>query len=154
MSKKVKKIILVSVMVVLALGGSFLVSMLDDREVQKNKDFIQITADQYFELMNADSKSFVYIGRPTCGACTSFNPIIQNYMNRTGLDVHYLNTDSLTQDEFASIDASITTYITDESWGTPLLLIVGEEKIIMYNVGYLEYEQLDDFVAVAGLLDE
>lgn len=116
----------------------------------ETKDFINITANDYLNYYNGSEKQIVLIGRPTCQYSNIAEPILKNIAYKKKIDICYLNTDELTPEEEESIIASNEFF--QDSLGTPILLVIGEGKIIDKVDGatdtnhYLEFLKNNGFI--------
>lgn len=94
----------------------------------ETKDFSSISVSDLVDLYGGEESKIVLIARPTCHYCQIAEPILHNIAYKYDLDINYLNTDEFTEEDektFEGIDELFSQGI-----GTPLLLIVGDGKII------------------------
>jgi predicted bacteriocin transport accessory protein len=111
---------------------------------------VDITLDKYFELVNDTKSSIIYIGRPTCGYCQKFTPILKTLTEQYQFSINYLNTDSLDQSGWDKFIASDEYF--KGSWGTPLILIVGNGKIIDKHENYVEKAAIESYFRSKGFI--
>lgn len=148
--KKNLAMILGIVSTVLVIGLLILVMVLkpaDEKEptiTLETAGFIEIGIDGFKEILNKDEKSVVLIARPGCSYCVMFTPILYKVKEELDFDVHYINTDSFTQEDFEKLD-STNKYFQENEWGTPLTLIVKNNTVIDAINGYVELEEAKDF---------
>lgn len=88
----------------------------------------EINVDKYLELIDGNSKSFILVARPTCSYCQLVEPIIKKLIKDKDLTVYYLNTDDFSDDDTANFISSNEEW--SEGFGTPMLLVVGNGKIL------------------------
>lgn len=94
----------------------------------EKKDLIQIDLNKYMEYYNGNEKKIVLLARPTCTYCQIAEPIIQNVSYEYDLEVNYLNTDELTEEETSDLIHS--NEFLENNFGTPILLIISNNDII------------------------
>ena len=98
-------------------------------EGEKGEFGAQINVNQYLELYNQEGKySVVYVARPTCGYCKIVTPVIQKIIKEYSIYMSYLNTDDFSEDDMGNFVKSDDLF--SEGFGTPMLLIVGDGKIL------------------------
>lgn len=88
----------------------------------------EITIDEYLDIYNGSSQKLVLISRPTCQYCQIATPILENIIYNYGVEINYLNTDEFDDDansKFVSSDEYFS-----EGYGTPMLLLVGNGKLV------------------------
>lgn len=90
-------------------------------------EFTNINTNDLKNLYAKTESSIVYIGRPTCGYCEKYAPILKKVAYKNDLKISYLNLDNLSDDEKNQLLAMDPYFKTD--WGTPLIVIVGNNKI-------------------------
>ena len=94
----------------------------------KMRDFNVINIDKYFELLPESTYSLVLFERPGCYYCQIAEPILKTILyENEGLEINSINTDDLSGNDKERL------YDSDEFFtnlGTPLLLVIGDNKII------------------------
>ena len=115
------------------------------------KDYINIDMSTYLEKYHQEESSFVLIGRDSCEYCKLAEPILKKLSKDYNFDIHYLNTDTFTIEDRDSLLNSDEFF--NESFGTPLILIVGQGKIIGHVDGltdtshYIKFLRESNFIA-------
>ena len=95
----------------------------------ERKDLKTINIDEYLSLKESnDSYSIIYVARPTCSFCVLQKPIMENVVYRYDITVNYLNTDELSDEDVNKLRDSDEYF--EGGWGTPLTLIVRDNKIV------------------------
>lgn len=155
---KLLKGIGVVVAVLLVLGLSFFVSKSQGTNAN-TFEYVNITIDEYLDLMKSETKKIVYIARPTCSFCVKQSPILKRIASKYELEINYLNTENF-------YDASIQDYTEDgyklinsaeqykEGFGTPNTIIVQDGKIIDGIFQYAEANELKDLFERNGFINE
>lgn len=94
----------------------------------KRKEPNEISVDDYLNLYKSDSQSIVLLSRPTCHYCQIATPIIENIIYEKDAKINYINTDELSEDDKSKLLSS-DEYLAN-GYGTPLIIVVGNSKII------------------------
>ena len=94
----------------------------------KRKEPIEISVDDYLEMYNSNSKNIILLSRPTCHYCQIATPIIENIIYEKKAKINYINTDELTEEDNTRLVSS-DDYLKG-GFGTPLIMVVGNGKII------------------------
>ncbi len=106
---------------------------------------------QYQDLIKSDEKNIVLVARPTCSACTYFTPILEEIVEEYGITINYFNTDELSKEEASDFYSSSTLFQSSE-FGTPTLLIVKNNEIIEYHIGYMEKDTTIKWLKKVGFI--
>lgn len=115
-------------------------------------DLNDIDIDEYLDLKEDDKASIIYIARPTCHYCQQMEPIVRNIVYEYDVKVNYLNTDEL-DDEGQSKLIKSDDYFS-EGYGTPLLLVVKDDKIVDIQEGLSDKDTTVKFLKDNGFINE
>lgn len=99
----------------------------------QRKELNTINIDQYLEMLKGEETKIIYIGRPTCGHCVKQKPIMENIKFEYDVEINYLNTDEFGDGDINKLVTSNEYF--NEGFGTPLTLIVKDNKILDKAVG-------------------
>lgn len=148
--------------VVLICALAFVVPNIKDAGKSKNKTttiaassslqeagFNEVSLQEYLQLVEGSEKSIVLIARPTCGYCEKFAPVLKQAKEDMNLTVYYIDTDKLTSDNWDEFTNSVT-YLKEEEWGTPTVLIVQNGDSVAENSGYVELDEIKEFFTKNG----
>lgn len=94
----------------------------------EKKELNDINIDTYLEYYQGEENKIILIARPTCSYCQIAKPIIQNIAYEKAVEVFYLNTDNFKNDDETKLVKSNEFF--SEGFGTPLLLVVKNNKIV------------------------
>ena len=157
---KVVKTLAIVLGIALVIGGAFGISKLNpksntessssEKVSLENAGFNELSLDSYMELIAKDEKSVILVARPTCSYCELFTPILKQASEEMGITVNYVNTDRFTQDDWTKFTGSLS-YLIEEDWGTPLVLIVQNNNVVADNGGYVELDVIKSFFEENGL---
>ncbi len=129
---------------VIVIGFSALVSNITGPEEEEEVKFNDVSYSEYKELFNSEDLEFVYVGREGCSYFKSTVPLLGQLQEEEKIEFNYLNTDTMTQENFT--DIATTAKAFEGEWGTPTLLAILDGKAIDYVSGYKEIADLREFV--------
>ena len=89
----------------------------------------QITYSQYNEFVDNDDAFILIIERAGCGYCQMYMPIIEEVANEKKIPIYYIDTDTLTSEEFNSLNKS-NAYLKRNNWGTPTTLFMLGDRVL------------------------
>lgn len=121
-------------------------------DVDDGIDFETVSIEDFIVAIEEDETNLLYVARPTCSYCIKFSPTLSSIANTYSVDVNYLNTDSLVDDEFDTFYGSLD-YFTEEEWGTPLLLVTKNGEVIDSLMGNQEEQTVIDFLNDNNLIE-
>ena len=175
-----KAMIIVTVIILaLLLGVCFIVGNKDDNsastEISENADTVMsnlqsesaaVTDDQkgkfgatinvgdYMNLLNTEGEaSLVWVARPTCGYCELTTPVIQKLIKDYSIYINYLNTDEFSEDDNNTFIKSDEEKFK-EGYGTPMLLLVGDGKILDFVDGATDTAHYIEFLKTYKFIEE
>ncbi len=173
--EKIKSVTIVVLVLIIVFGASYFTSELQecdnngsstttesnndsstdtssDIPEDEQGDLNEIDIDEYLDLKEGSDASIIYIARPTCHYCQQMEPIVRNIVYEYGIKVNYLNTDELDDDGLADLVKSDDYF--SEGFGTPLLLVVKDDKIVDKLEGLSTKEDTVDFFKEQGFIEE
>ena len=104
----------------------------------------QITYSDYKKMVEDGDAFVVVIERAGCGYCQMYMPILEEYVKEKQIAVTYIDTDTLTEDEFNELSTT-NKYLKKNNWGTPTTLFMLGDKVIDVIGGYVEKDSIDSF---------
>lgn len=125
------------------------------REGKELKDYVtDTTASEYFELKNGSEKAIILLASPSCTWCQKYKPVISKVSADYELPVYYVNTSSLTSDEYDDVYASSPSISSSGSGyiGTPTTLLVQNGEEVDYIEGYVAYSDVVSFLQDNGVI--
>lgn len=156
--KNLLKGIGITLAVLAVIGLSYLTSNIYSSN-SNSVDFIDITIDEYLEILKEEDKNIIYVASPTCSYCSMETPILKKIMSQYDLKVYYLNTSEFydssindyTEDGYKFINSS---EVYEQGYGTPNTIIVQNGEIIDGEYQYVEASTLKDLFVRNGYIDE
>lgn len=175
---KLKNVTIVALILIIVFGASYFTSELqEDKGDNKNNttttststsssststssdikedeqaDLNDIDIDEYLDLKKASDASIIYIARPTCHYCQEEEPIVKNIVYEYKVKVNYLNTDELDDNGQAKLIKSDDYF--SEGYGTPILLVVKNDKIVDKLEGLSDKDTIVKFFKDNGFIKE
>ncbi len=124
--------------------------MLEDDAIYSAEQYITfIDYDEYTDLISNQDTHVIVIGQTTCSHCIAIKPALNQVAGQYNLTINYLNITDMTEEENNLFFESLTTigyddedFLNDGSFGTPLILIVKDGKVISYISGERTTSQL------------
>lgn len=110
----------------------------------ERKELNTIDVNKYLEYYSSDDKKIIFIGRPTCGYSQIVMPIIENISYLYNLDIYYLNTDDILEDDKDKFLSSNDYF--NNGLSTPIILIVRNNSIVDIIDGLTDRKHYVDFL--------
>lgn len=111
--------------------------------------FDAISADEFEEAFNGSELQVVYFGRPTCGFCVQFLPVLQQAQADYGYTTLYVDIESVDSDGQAKI-TGLDSYLEETYGQTPNVVLVQNGQIVDYNLGYTDYSTFTSMLEENG----
>lgn len=118
-----------------------------------------ITFEDYKNLINSDTPEIIVIGQTSCSACMRAKPSLLEIASKYNLKINYFNiTEELYSSEnstelIAEFNSSLS-FLTEEQWGTPLMIIVKNKEVIANSKGFLSTNNYISFFKEHGIIGE
>ena len=115
------------------------------------KTYDEISFNELEKMLKEKQSFILLIGRDDCSACQSYKPTIEKVIKDYHLDVKYINTNTLNEDENAELLSNF--YIT----GTPqtVFVVKGKEKDRYTRVnGSQKYSKVVEIMKKNGYIKE
>lgn len=141
-----KKILCVVVMAIMLIGCKTSSNKLNIQGIQ------EINYEKLIQNLNSDVTFMLYIGRPDCGDCQAFYPILEDYMeSHPQAGVYYVNVkewkESAMKEEASLEEKDFVEHIyekLDFDW-TPTMQVIRNGKVISrYQYLDEQYFEIDD----------
>lgn len=125
-----------------------------DKESKLALDYIDL--DTYLELIESDTNQVIVIGRTGCTYCTTAKEYLKNIVKTYGVDIHYFNiydimTGAAGEEAVEKFENSLS-YLTENKWGTPLMLIVKNGEVVAVQNGLLSEDGYVSFLQKNGIM--
>ena len=112
--------------------------------------FEEIDASTLKDTFNSSDLEIIYIGRPSCGYCVKFLPVLKQAQSEFGYTTKYLDIEKISEEDANKIK-DMDDFL-DENYGTtPLVILVKDGKLVDGHIGYAEYETFKEFLTKNGV---
>ncbi|MGM9875935.1 MAG: thioredoxin family protein [Bacilli bacterium] len=154
LTSKQKDLILILLVVVLLIVALF-VTMKKEPELdielpialQGEAGFTEITYSEYEEKMNTEAPFLVVVVRDGCGYCEMYEPILEEVAGEYKIPIYYINMSNLSSEEYTALGTSNSYFKKNQgNWGTPTTLFMYGKSVIDSIPGYVDKDELVDFV--------
>lgn len=146
--KIISIVLLVFIIVGASIGASYIKKSDDNIEettvTLENAGFNEVSIDEYLSLIKKPEKNVILVARPTCSYCEKFTPVLKKAKDELNIEVNYINTDNFSEEDWEKFNSSLE-FLSTEEWGTPLLLITENGKLIAEHQGYTELSDTKKF---------
>ncbi len=105
----------------------------------------QITYNEYKEFVSSEEAFIVIIERAGCSYCIQYMPIVESVANEKNIPIYYIDTDTLTKEEFNEL-SSTNSYLKRNEWGTPTTLFMLGNRVLDTIGGLVEKETFESFL--------
>lgn len=116
------------------------------------KNLGEIDYNQYKCLLKSDEPFAVIVAQTTCGFCSKFKPVIDEYVKDNNLTIYIIEIDKWSDEDKKSFNSSLDYFKKNKSWGTPLTLGIKDGKVVAELNGFTKDEKaISGFFIKAGL---
>lgn len=105
----------------------------------------QITYNEYKSFVEKDEAFIVIIERAGCSYCVQYMPIVTDVANEKKIPIYYIDTDTLTSDEFNELSTT-NNYLKRNNWGTPTTLFMLGDRVLDSIGGYVDKDTVLSFI--------
>lgn len=117
-----------------------------------------IDFEQYKTLINSETPELFVIGQTSCSACMMAKPALLSIADKYNIKINYLNLTEVQSSENGSelikeFNSSLT-FLTEEEWGTPLMIVVKNREVIGSSKGYHSEDDYISFLKEQGFIGE
>ncbi|MDD3341799.1 MAG: thioredoxin family protein [Bacilli bacterium] len=113
-----------------------------------------IDYSKYKELLEGGSKRTFVMVQTGCSYCESAKPILEEIAAEYKLDINILNiTNIATEAEKEEFNKSLP-YLSENEWGTPLMLTVEDKKVVADKSGAATKEEYISYFKKNGYIKE
>lgn len=133
----------------------------EDAEYSKEKNITFIDYEGFEKLISDSGEHVIVVGQTTCSHCIAIKPALNSVAGDYNLTINYININLVTQDEYnkfveslKNIEYNDPSFVSEGSFGTPLILIVKKGKVSTYISGERSKSQLVKEFKKAGLISE
>ena len=94
-----------------------------------------------------NGEAFIFIlERTGCGYCEMYMPIVEEVAKEKKIPIYYIDTDTLTSEDYVELTSTNSYLKRNTSWGTPTTLFMLGNRVLDSIGGYVEKEQILSFI--------
>lgn len=117
-----------------------------------------IGMEEYRSLIDSNDAEVIVIGQTGCSHCMLAKPALLSIASDHNVKINYLNLTEVQSEENGTelineFNTSLS-YLTEEEWGTPLLMIVKNNKVVATSNGYVSENNYISFLKNQGIIGE
>lgn len=117
-----------------------------------------LTFESYKEIIKSTTPEVIVIGQTSCGYCMMAKPALLSIANKYNVKINYLNMTDLSalensEEVLEEFNTSLT-YLSEEEWGTPLMLVVKDGKVVGHSNGFISEETYVELLKNQGIIGE
>lgn len=109
-----------------------------------------IDYEEYEKLLKSDEKNVIVVGQSTCSYCVQAKVILNEIVEEEDVTINYLNISYLTEEEGTEFESSLEYF--EGSWGTPVMMIVQDGKMVDIIEQFVEKEEYVEFLKDNGVI--
>lgn len=113
-----------------------------DAVYSAEKNLTYITYSEFKDIVSKDDTSIIVLGQTTCSHCIAVKPALNSIAEEYDLTINYLNLTDISEEQYnnlvedlKSLEYDDSDFVEENSFGTPLTLIVKNQKIYSYING-------------------
>ena len=110
-----------------------------------------ISVDDYIELYSSDDLSLVLLSKESCSYCQIAIPIIENIIYENEVKINRVDVGVMSKEDSSKLISSDEYF--SEGYGTPLLMVVGENSIKDKIEGLTTKESYIEFFKKYGFME-
>ena len=127
----------------------------DEKTTQTSADydvsqFNEMTVDEFLTKMKEGGTEVLYVGRPSCGYCVQFVPIMKEAQKDLGFKHNYIDLEKISSEDSVKL-TELDSYIEDNFGFTPMVLVFKDGKFVNGTVGYTELGSYKSFLNEQGI---
>ena len=133
----------------------------EDAVYSKENNLNFIDYSEYEKLITDGGHHIIVVGQTTCSHCIAIKPALNSIAGEYDLTINYINVNTLSEADYNKFSESLKTieysdpdFVESGSFGTPLTLIVKNNKVSSYISGERSKSQLVREFTKAGLITE
>lgn len=107
---------------------------------------------KFTDAYASSEEKLVYIGRPGCGACTSFHPTLEKVTKEYKINYVDINTDSLSESQVRTIVDNLG--LNWDDFGTPTIAVVKDNQVVKAKIGVVSEESFVTFLKDSNVISE
>lgn len=124
-----------------------------DKKAEYKEILNYVDFKEYKSLIKSKKEKLVVMVQTGCGACNSAKPVLEELVTEYDVEINALNITDLSEEDRNSLGETLD-YLSKEDWGTPLLLLVKDKKVVDASNGFLDKDTYEIFLKRNGIIEE
>ncbi|MDO4963222.1 MAG: thioredoxin family protein [bacterium] len=133
----------------------------EDAIYSAEKNLTYVTYDKFKDVISSDDDSIVVLGQTTCSHCIAVKPALNSIAEEYDLTINYLNLTDISEEQYnelvedlKEIEYDDSDFVENGSFGTPLTLIIKNQKVYSYINGERSKSQFVREFKNSGLISK
>ena len=148
-----KKGLIFLLAILLIIVGVCVYYQLDNKEKTSNSEVSEKESNQimdnFYEYFKSKEAKIIYYASSTCGYCSLQTPIMEQIDKDYDIDYLYIDSSKLTTSDRETILKELNI-----DHATPTTVVVKNGKVVDTQIGYVEGEQMVEFLINAKILEK
>jgi len=103
----------------------------------------KINYEKYDNYVNGKENKIIVVSQTGCSYCESAKPVLNALAKENDIEINWLNITELSEEEQTKVVQSLDIF--NEDFGTPLIMIVSNKKVVDSIQGYENKDQYVEF---------
>lgn len=128
--------------------------IIDEKEVltAEETNLTVIDYTEYNKILSDKTKEIIVLAQTGCSACETAKPVLDGIAAEYKVKINWFDIKKLTTETDYNAFMSSLSYLKDEEWGTPLTIIVENNKVVASSNGFLNEKAYVDFLEENGFI--
>lgn len=122
-----------------------------DKKAEYKEVLNYVDYKEYESLISSSKAKLVVMVQTGCSACISAKPVLEEIVLENDITINALNITNLSDEEKNKVSESLD-YLSENEWGTPLLLVVKDKKVVDASNGFLDKASYEEFLKKNGFI--
>ena len=116
----------------------------DEKLIAADANLNKISYDDYNELISEKEDNVIVIAQTGCSHCENAKPALNSLAKEYDIEINWFNISDLSEDERNEFRKSLD--ILNSDFGTPLIMVVNDKKVVSSTQGFEDKEQMVTFL--------
>lgn len=123
-----------------------------DKKAEYKEILNYVDFKEYKSIIASKKPQLVVMVQTGCGACTTAKPVLEELVTEYDIEINALNISELSEEDRNSLGSTLD-YLNEEDWGTPLLLVVKDNKVVDASNGFVNKDTYKIFLRSNDMID-
>jgi thiol-disulfide isomerase/thioredoxin len=112
----------------------------------------EIDYNNYVEKIASSETQIIVLTQTTCSHCVTAKPYYDEISSENDISISYFEVDKIdNQEDYEGLQTSLD-YLQENEWGTPLMMIVRDGKVISADSGFQSKAMTEAFLKENGII--